>query len=309
MSGCGIATFSVGIGQTAYWFPRSEQGWALGVYAGLGNLAPGIFSFLLPFFLKQFGLISAYFSWAGFLLFGTIVYFLLAENAYYFQLLASKKGKDEAIVRAKELGQELFPAGSPLDSLKSSAALWRTWMLVGLYFVTFGGFIALTAWFPTYWSLYHGLSAVLAGTFTATYSILTSVIRVWGGGLSDRLGGEKVGLVSILILLAGSLLISFTSNFILALVAAVIMALGMGIANVAVFKLVPEYVPDAVGGAAGWVGGLGAFGGFAIPPLMGMIADKLGKVGYARGFLVFVVLSLLCVVLLQILRKSQSKVH
>jgi NNP family nitrate/nitrite transporter-like MFS transporter len=48
LCGCGIATFSVGIGQVSYWFPRSEQGRALGTYAGIGNTAPGIFSFLLP---------------------------------------------------------------------------------------------------------------------------------------------------------------------------------------------------------------------------------------------------------------------
>jgi NNP family nitrate/nitrite transporter-like MFS transporter len=40
LSGCGIATFSVGIGQVSYWFPQAEQGFALGTYAGLGNLAP-----------------------------------------------------------------------------------------------------------------------------------------------------------------------------------------------------------------------------------------------------------------------------
>jgi len=29
-AGCGIATFSVGVGQVSYWFPRKEQGGALG---------------------------------------------------------------------------------------------------------------------------------------------------------------------------------------------------------------------------------------------------------------------------------------
>ena len=46
LSGCGIATFSVGISQTSYWFPQKKQGVALGVYAGVGNLAPGIFALL-----------------------------------------------------------------------------------------------------------------------------------------------------------------------------------------------------------------------------------------------------------------------
>lgn len=62
LSGCGIATFSVGIGQTSYWFPRSRQGFALGTFGGLGNLAPGIFSLVLPLFLTYYGFISAYFA-------------------------------------------------------------------------------------------------------------------------------------------------------------------------------------------------------------------------------------------------------
>lgn len=48
------------------------------------------------------------------------------------------------------------------------------------------------------------------------------------------------------------------------------MAVGMGVTDAAVFKIVPEEVPQAAGGAAGWVGGLGTFGGFAIPPVLGM---------------------------------------
>jgi len=61
LSGCGIATFSVGISQVSYWFPQKKQGFALGTYAGLGNLAPGIFSFLLPISLVNFGIINSYF--------------------------------------------------------------------------------------------------------------------------------------------------------------------------------------------------------------------------------------------------------
>ena len=53
--------------------------------------------------------------------------------------------------------------------------------LVWVYFTTFGGFIALTAWLPTYWHSYFGVSAVKAGLLTAVYSVLTSAIRIGGG--------------------------------------------------------------------------------------------------------------------------------
>jgi NNP family nitrate/nitrite transporter-like MFS transporter len=40
------------------------------------------------------------------------------------------------------------------------------------------------------------------------------------------------------------------------------------------------------------VGGLGAFGGFVIPPVMAFAVDDLGQPGYSIGFVVFVFLAL-----------------
>jgi NNP family nitrate/nitrite transporter-like MFS transporter len=82
-----------------------------------------------------------------------------------------------------------------------------------------------------------------------------------------------------------------------------LLALGMGFANAAVFKLVPKYSPAAVGGAAGIVGGLGAFGGFVIPPLMGLFVKIGGDLGYPRGFGVFLILSILSLLLFMLLRR------
>ncbi len=306
LSGCGIATFSVGIGQTSYWFPQNKQGNALGLYAGIGNLAPGIFSMILPLFLARFGIISAYLAWWIFLIIGSLLFILLGCNAYYFQLVRKGVNKEDAVKKAGELGQELFPSGTVMDSLKISAKTLKTWGLVFIYFTTFGGFIALTAWFPTYWSQFFKLSAVIAGLLTAVYSLLTSAIRISGGKLSDKFGGEKVAGYSLLILFVGAIIITFSETLILSLIAAVIMAIGMGVTNAAVFKLVPEYVPNAIGGAAGWVGGLGAFGGFVIPPLMGYIAGQMGSIGYARGFLVFIIISIICFGIIYLLYKNKK---
>jgi len=74
-----------------------------------------------------------------------------------------------------------------------------------------------------------------------------------------------------------------------------LIALGMGVGNAAVFKMVPKYVPQAVGGAAGIVGGLGALGGFIIPPFLGAVVDALGTQGYAGGFFAYVVLAVMAI--------------
>lgn len=292
--GCGIATFSVGISQVAYWFPQRKQGRALAIFAGIGNLAPGLFSVLLPLALTGFGLAGSYLAWLLLLLVGTILYATLGRNARYFQLLAQGLPPDQARQRARELGQDLFPAGNLSDSLRISARIWRTWGLTWIYFTTFGGFIALTAWLPTYWSAFFGMSPIKAGLLTALYSLLASLVRIAGGILSDKLreGGENTAILALLIMLVGSLEMTSAQQFELALPGVILMAFGMGICNAAVFKLVPQEVPQAVGGAAGWVGGLGAFGGFVIPPMMAFAVHDLGTRGYAIGFVTFNFLAL-----------------
>ena len=294
LCGSGIATFSVGISQVSYWFPQAKQGRALAIYGGAGNLAPGLFSFLLPVVLARLGLAKSYAAWFVFLLAGTIVYAIFGRNACFFQLLQHGLNTDQARNFARANGQSLFPAGSLARSLKLSARTWKTWALVWVYFTTFGGFIALTAWFPTYWRSYFGVSAVKAGFLTALYSVLTSAIRIGGGILSDRLreGGENTAILALLIMANGAIIMTSATQLELALPGEILLAIGMGICNAAVFKLVPQEVPEAVGGAVGWVGGLGALGGFVIPPILGFAVNDLGQRGYAIGFIVFVFLAM-----------------
>ena len=281
LSGCGIATFSVGTGQVSYWFPKSSQGKALGIYAGVGNLAPGIFSFLLPLVLGWVGMAGAYLVWLIFLVIGTLLYYLLGRNAPFFQLITQGADLETAIATAKSYGQEMFPSGKVKESLIISARNWKTWLLVAIYFTTFGGFMALTSWLPTYWKSFFAISVETAGLYTALYSILASLMRIGGGFVSDRLGGERTILLSLGVTFLGALMISFSGSVALSLAAVFVLAIGMGISNAAVFKLVPQEVPKAVGGASGWVGGLGAFGGFTLPPLLGAIVSSQGQAGYS----------------------------
>lgn len=296
LSGCGIATFSVGISQTSYWFPMQRQGSALATYAGIGNLAPGIFAFLIPLVaLPILGLSGAYIAWLIFLTIGTICYFFLAKNAWYFQARQQGDSKQEAIKKAKAMGQEIFPKGRLIDSLKTSAAKKATWILVAIYFTTFGGFLALTGWLPNYFVSYFGLPIKVAGGLTATYAILASLVRIYGGTLADKFGGKTTLYYSLSILLVGSFMVTISSAIIGAVAGVILMGIGMGVGNAAVFKLVPKAAPDAIGGVAGWVGGLGAFGGFIIPLALALfLTEGVDQDhGYGTGFALFMILALL----------------
>ena len=302
LGGCGIATFSVGIGQVSYWFPKSRQGWALGVYGGLGNTSPGLVSVVLPLIIGFWGLWAAYLISLAIVICGIVLYYFLGQNAWSFQLQKQGFSRVEAHREAAKLGQEFFPQASAVATLMEAARQWRTWPLVMLYFTTFGGFLALTAWLPTYWQSFHAASHWTAIGLTAGFSLFSSLIRVPGGSWSDKYGGETVAIIALATLLIGAVIMTVSGTFALAVIGEFLIAAGMGVTNAAVFRMVPLYVPNAVGGASGWVGGLGALGGFAVPPILGGLVQWLGPVGYARGFAVYVVLAIVSLALTGLLR-------
>ena len=297
LAGCGIATFSVGASQSNYWFAKNRQGYASGIYGGLGTTSAGILAFALPLLLHQFGFTAAYYILTGVMLLGLLLYVWLGANPPYFQFLKAGKSEEEARDNALACGQELFPKGNAMTSLKISAKIPQTWMLVLCYFTTFGGFMALTAWFPTFWKKGMGLDPMLAGGLTAAFSIFASLLRVPGGKLSDRIGGEKVSMAALALLAIAGVLMNLQMGWGGLFAVSLLISVAFGFNNGATMKLVPVYVSEGVGGANGWVGGLGAFGGFVFPPLMGRFVDLSPEHGYGLGFLLFTGFAILVMII------------
>lgn len=296
-AGCGIATFSVGTSQISYWYPQAKQGSALATYAGIGTLAPGVFALILPYLVKL-GWVNAYVAWSIFLLIGTLLYWWLGKNAPYFQLRDQGLDTVQAQTQARAAGEDLFPKGNIRESLSDSAKVPATWILVALYFATFGGFLALTSWYPTIWRNEYGFDVTKAGIFTAMFSILSAALRVVAGPWSDKIGGRRLCLLSMIMLAGGALGVMFIRGEFWTVIFTIVIAAAMGFNNAAVFKLVPAYVPQAVGGASGWVGGIGAFSGFLLPTLMGWMVSAGGNSWYLLGFIVFVIMAVINILLL-----------
>jgi len=295
LAGAGGATFSVGISQTSYWYPSDRQGFAMGAFAGAGNIGPGMVVYVLPVLIAAWGLTAAYSVWLGFVFVVTVMYAWYAVDPYYFQLRRQGKDADDARETADELGQDIFPSGNTWESLRASASIRRTWVLVFLYTVSFGGgFTSLSAWFPTYWDLFHGFDLSTAGLLAGVFIVYGSLIRIPGGSISDRFGGENVAIVSFSVMAVGAAVMTVAVGFWPAVLGMMILGTGMGIANAAVFELVPKFVPEAVGGASGWISGIGGGGTLIILPALGYYTDVFGRIGYARGFSLFVVLSAIC---------------
>jgi NNP family nitrate/nitrite transporter-like MFS transporter len=56
------------------------------------------------------------------------------------------------------------------------------------------------------------------------------------------------------------------------------------------------------------VGGLGAFGGFVIPPVMAFAVRNLGQPGYAIGFITFIFLALFSLSMAWILKYAREEI-
>ncbi|MEG0949076.1 MAG: MFS transporter [Bacteroidales bacterium] len=307
LAGCGVATFSVGISQASYWFPQKLQGVSTGTFGGVGTLAPGLFALLLPIAIARFGLGNSYIGWTLFLIIGTLLYFIMGRNAPFFQYRKSGLLVPESKTLATQKGEEIFPTGSIKQSLTDSAKIPATWILTSLYFASFGGFLALTEWYPSFWRQFYDLKPIEAGILTATFSMLSAFIRILAGPLADKLGGKKLCVYSMLLLLVAAFGMGLSSNFGLSVTFTILIAIAMGVNDTAVFKMVPFFIPKAVGGASGWIGGIGAFGGFIVPPIMGAIASKYGKMGYAWGFEVFVLLAIINIIILWIGMRNRPR--
>ena len=78
-----------------------------------------------------------------------------------------------------------------------------------LYGVTFGGFVGLSSSLTIFFNSEYGVTAVIAGFFTAACVFGGSFVRPVGGALADRFGGVKTLTVVFLLAAAGLVVSSF----------------------------------------------------------------------------------------------------
>lgn len=261
-------TFPVGIGFTSRWFPPAKQGTALGIY-GMGNIGQSVAVFLAPVLALALGdWRTVFFIFGAATLIWGIVFYLLAEN-------------ETTTARPRSLAEML----QPLRTSKTA------WILSLFYFLTFGGFVALALYMPTFLRELFALTPTDAGARTAGFVVLATLMRPVGGMIADKIGGAKVLLfvfaaIAILAPLLGWVsIVPFT-------IGALGCAAALGLGNGAVFKLVPQYFPKETATVTGLVGAFGGLGGFFPPIELGFVKDATGS--YTLGFLLLSVFAIMC---------------
>lgn len=269
------ASFAVALPQAGRWYPPHMQGLVLGL-AGAGNVGVVIDAILAP-------RLAAVYGWNA--VFGLALIPLVLVLALY--VLFAKDAPGE--VKRKSLSDYA-------KLMKEKDAHWFCFF----YTISFGGFSGLAASLVIYFTSEFGLTPVNAGMWAAMCTLVGAVGRPFGGALADRVGGIKA-LNVFFMCAAGSLVLAAASSQIAWCALGFFLASGaFGMANGAVFQLLPQRFGKDMGVMTGLVGCGGGLGGFLLASSLGYSKGLTGS--YLPGLLIFAGLCALALVALTLVR-------
>lgn len=270
------ASFGVAMSLGSGTFPPRYKGLAMGI-VGAGNIGTAFAALLAPQLAQNFG-------W---------------QNVYGFAALSVLVPALVMIIFAKE-PTDLAPHYKLKDHL---SCLYEKdgWAFSLIYVVTFGGFLGLSSFLPSYFYEQFSVSKVQAGQITMLAAFLGAVLRLMGGWISDIWGGVHT-LSAVLIIIAICLALCGLSEHSLGVTAALFMicfcALGAG--NGALFQLVPLRWPLTTAVAGSMIGEIGALGGGFIPFTMGQSKQIFNT--YQWGFFGFATVPIIMLLVLRVMQ-------
>ncbi len=260
------ASFGVALSLGSGSFPARYKGLAMGL-VGAGNVGTSISALMAPQLAQAYGWQAVY----GLAAIGLIIPVTV--------MIVFAKEPDDVDAHAKFR-----------DHI---ACLFEKdgWGFSILYAITFGGFIGLITFLPSYYYDQFGVTKVQAGQLTMLAAFMGAATRIFGGWISDHWGGINT-LTAVLVIIATTLVLcgfaggSLVATTLLLLVC--FAALGAG--NGALFQLVPLRWPVTTAVAGSMIGEVGALGGGLVPNVMGLSKQYAGT--YLWGFVLFAVLAL-----------------
>ena len=289
LCGFGGGNFASSMSNISFFYPKSRQGYALGMNAGLGNLGVSVTQFVIPLVISAavFGAIAGdpqvtsegrtlYLQNAGFIW----LPFLLACT------LAAWFGMNDLVAARSSFAEQ-----SVIFRRK------HNWLMCWLYIGTFGSFIGYSAGFPMLIKTqFPGVNAL---TYAFLGPLVGAIARPIGGWLSDKVGGALLTFW-VFVLMTGAVfgVLHFLPSGVSGGNFAGFMAMFMllfvltGIGNASTFRMIPiifrnmhEHAAKGRGETAqvaaarqagiesaaviGFSSAIGAYGGFFIPKSYG----------------------------------------
>lgn len=317
---CGLAgaNFASSMGNISLFFPKSQQGSALGFNGGLGNLGVSVMQLIaplvivVPFITGGVTLEDGSVLWLANAAWVWVPLLLIASLAAWFSM------NDIAGYRAS-LRQQL-------PVLKRA----NLWILGLLYLATFGSFIGFSAGFSMLAKTQYPAVDIIYFAFFGP--LLGALARSAGGMMSDKFGGVRVTLINFILMALFSSLLFFTlpgargASFINFYVVFMGLFLTAGLGSGSTYQMIAVIFRQqtqqrmlALGHSAaeaqraaitdtaaalGFISALGAIGGFFIPKTFGTSLAMTGSpIGAMKIFLIFY---LICLVLTWLLYGRRS---
>ena len=318
LCGFGGANFSSSMSNISFFFPKSEKGKAMGINAGLGNLGVSVVQFVVPIVItfalfgaiagdaqtvtladgstQQIWLQNAGFVWVPFIVLSPVLAWFGMNDIDS----AKASFKDQMVIFKRK----------------------HNWIMCWLYVGTFGSFIGFSAGFALLTK--QEFPDVNPIQYAFLGPLVGALMRVIGGWLSDKFAAAKVTQVSFVVMIiavygvmqflpqngVGGSFWGFFACFML-------LFAFTGIGNGSTFAQAPRIFAithqrqaKKTGGhliaaeteaakesaaVVGFMGALGAYGGFFIPKSFGSSIDMTGSPHMA--LIIFIVFYASCIII------------
>ena len=192
LCGFGGGNFASSMANISFFYPKSQQGTALGLNAGLGNLGVSVMQFSVPLVIGA-GLFGAVGGQAQELGDGGQLW-LQNAGVIWVPFIA-------AVALAAWFGMN--DLSSAKASFKEQSVIFtrkHNWLMCWLYLATFGSFIGFAAGFPMLIKTqFPGVDPL---KFAFLGPLVGALVRPLGGWLADKMGGARVTLWNFVVMIA-----------------------------------------------------------------------------------------------------------
>ena len=273
------ASFGVALSLGSGWFPPKYKGLAMGI-AGAGNSGTALAALFAPRLATHFGWQHVYGFAAAMMLLPLFVMVFFA--------------KEPPDIEHQSLSQHL------------KCLLEKDgWAFNFVYIITFGGFLGLATFLPSFYVKQFHVTKIQAGSLTVLATLTGSATRVLGGWFADRIGGITTLSVIFLIAIAGLFGLMATPSLLVTTLLFMLCFAALGAGNGATFQLVPLRWPITTAVAGGMIGEIGALGGGILPNLLGQSKQHTGS--YRMGFIVYAALACAILIMLRYVSKGWTR--
>jgi NNP family nitrate/nitrite transporter-like MFS transporter len=274
-AGLGGGNFASSMANISFFYPDRMKGWALGLNAAGGNIGVSSVQLLTPI-LMGVGLINLYQAEpvGG-------VYLQNAGLMWILPLIV-------AVLGAIFFMNNLSSAKSSFRDQLAIVKRKHTWIMSFIYIGTFGSFIGYSAAFPLLIKTQFP-SVTIAVAFLGP--LVGSLSRPFGGLLADKIGGAAITFWNFIAMAAATVGVLYflgTKDFAGFLVMFLILFVTTGIGNGSTYRMIPSIFREEnlqkargrgdagralalkaagieSGAALGFIGAIGACGGYFIP--------------------------------------------